>query len=222
MSNCHCCEGKRWICPQNHADPSAAYFPFEQSRNCITSRCPVCVDLQGAVTDWNIGKKYYMDERNPIMLNQYNCVRAAILEKYPDWTEEEPMYDRIVIPVVPLGSHCELCDDERWICPGCTGGRIPIRLFMGCGVDLRCPWCVDYQGAQRDREVMEKYYLQDDDCPELDRQYEEIDQAIRAKFPDEEDEEEEKVSETCKEASDVVFDALMTDEEFLSDIYFNR
>lgn len=56
---------------------------------------------------------------------------------------------------------CYLCGGNGTVCPGCTGGKIQkidSRLFMGCGVEIRCPVCFGIDVAYIDKLFMKKYY----------------------------------------------------------------
>ncbi len=100
------------------------------------------------------------------------------------------MFDKRPRTVTPAGEDCELCENQRWVCPGCTRGRIGHALFMGCGVPLRCPWCVDYNGAMEDQIVMDN---RRSSRRAKEEQCKKIRAAIRAKYPDWDEQENELV-----------------------------
>jgi hypothetical protein len=71
---------------------------------------------------------------------------------------------------------CILCGDDRVICPGCTGGHLGSDLFMGCGVYIRCPRCVGYGKALKDKEFMKSIYWPNesqtwDDITRMQKEY---------------------------------------------------
>ncbi|KAI4159307.1 MAG: hypothetical protein L6R39_000397 [Caloplaca ligustica] len=54
---------------------------------------------------------------------------------------------------------CWVCNGERSICPGCTGGIASLfDAFMGCGVDLACPLCLGLSFMEEDKDYCEDYY----------------------------------------------------------------
>lgn len=62
---------------------------------------------------------------------------------------------------------CFFCGGNRWICPGCTGGKSErFDVFMGCGVSLACPLCMGQDVADEHRYFLQaRYYsdVEDDD-----------------------------------------------------------
>lgn len=181
---CACCNDKRFLCERTYYNK---YLHFPDNMPLITTRCPLCVDLQGAVNDRELGIQYYFDEKHPVIRRRYRVIRTAIKKKFPDWSEEnlsEPMYDRIEIPDTSGDIVCRYCQNERVI-PGCggSGSRPSQRLKMSCGYDLRCPGCVDYKGAIEDKQVFCKC-IEDDDDDSIYDQVEKIVIAVKAKYPD--------------------------------------
>jgi hypothetical protein len=84
---------------------------------------------------------------------------------------------------------CDLCNNSRMLCPGCTNGKLQKEfpeLFMGCGVLIRCPECVDYNGALEDKELFNSLYHNTDDESEnrIGDQCDQIERAILLKYPE--------------------------------------
>lgn len=80
----------------------------------------------------------------------------------PALTIPDCLFTAITVPDVISrveNGDCWVCDGERHICPGCTGGRADkFDAFMGCGVLLACPLCMGIEFMQEDKEFCEKYY----------------------------------------------------------------
>ncbi|KAI4860283.1 hypothetical protein F4820DRAFT_437303 [Hypoxylon rubiginosum] len=56
------------------------------------------------------------------------------------------------------GGYCWVCNGEKFICPGCTGGKTQeFQVFMSCGVDLACPLCIGVQISQSHKAFLEGY-----------------------------------------------------------------
>ncbi|KAI4174139.1 MAG: hypothetical protein LQ343_002474 [Gyalolechia ehrenbergii] len=54
---------------------------------------------------------------------------------------------------------CWVCDGDRDICPGCTGGKAQeFDAFMGCGDALACPLCMGLDFMDEDNKFLQKYY----------------------------------------------------------------
>ncbi|KAI1379846.1 hypothetical protein F4677DRAFT_296407 [Hypoxylon crocopeplum] len=54
---------------------------------------------------------------------------------------------------------CWVCLGERFICPGCTGGKAQkFGAFMGCGVELACPLCMGIEFSSNHEYFLETYY----------------------------------------------------------------
>jgi len=85
-----------------------------------------------------------------------------------------------------LDYDCPLCSTSRTICPGCTRGLIGEvgheDLFMGCGVELRCPLCVGEEEAYADKDFWRAHYH--DNNTEETTQYSRMQEAdIEKKYP---------------------------------------
>lgn len=87
---------------------------------------------------------------------------------------------------------CYLCSDKRVLCPGCTQGKIPSNLFMGCGVLIRCPECVGYDKAMEDKIFMKRTYWppKDSDSSEYaeyekGQNFDKMEKELDKQFPDE-------------------------------------
>ncbi len=85
---CYLCLNRRWICP---CDYSTMYrIPKCLEIGCgVSVRCPACVDYFEAEQDVKVFKPYLADSLNPVVLDRYAVIRAAILRKYPDWDEKD-------------------------------------------------------------------------------------------------------------------------------------
>ncbi|KAL8830194.1 MAG: hypothetical protein Q9170_005840 [Blastenia crenularia] len=54
---------------------------------------------------------------------------------------------------------CWVCNGERDICPGCTGGVAQkFDAFMGCGTPLACPLCMGLDFMAEDKIFLKKFY----------------------------------------------------------------
>ncbi|KAL8753941.1 MAG: hypothetical protein Q9184_005266 [Pyrenodesmia sp. 2 TL-2023] len=54
---------------------------------------------------------------------------------------------------------CWICNGDRDICPGCTGGKAQwLDAFMGCGELLACPLCMGLEFMDVDKAFLQKYY----------------------------------------------------------------
>ncbi|KAI1453115.1 hypothetical protein F4805DRAFT_478744 [Annulohypoxylon moriforme] len=54
---------------------------------------------------------------------------------------------------------CDVCGEDRFICPGCTGGVAEMfDAFMGCGVDLACPLCMGLELCLDHKGYLECHY----------------------------------------------------------------
>lgn len=76
---------------------------------------------------------------------------------------------------------CELCSNERVICPGCSEGLLEELQTNECGFTMRCPVCVDYGAALQDKEFADS---NPNKQAKLDREIVIIN-CLRAKFPEE-------------------------------------
>ncbi|KAG8526109.1 uncharacterized protein KY384_000102 [Bacidia gigantensis] len=53
---------------------------------------------------------------------------------------------------------CWVCEGERRMCPGCTGGKYQkFDCFGSCGSGLACPLCIGMQFAWDDKDFLETY-----------------------------------------------------------------
>jgi hypothetical protein len=85
-------------------------------------------------------------------------------------------------------NECYHCRNDRIVCPGCTRGRIRIEyeeLFMGCGVRIRCPVCVDPIGVAADVAFFRPRYNRNDEESESQQRarYLEMEDEILEKYP---------------------------------------
>jgi hypothetical protein len=161
----------------------------------IYVRCPLCLG-NGPGRSVEDTDFFLQNARcEPIMnirtLDRYHQFKAAALTMFPG--EPLPKLQGIIDSLTNSLSQymdptrkCWLCEDHRNVCPGCTGGRIPATMFMGCGVAIRCPACVDYDGAQKDVNLFMKFYW--DESPTAVRAKQTQNQLIKAaildKYPD--------------------------------------
>ncbi|OTA55992.1 hypothetical protein K449DRAFT_387756 [Hypoxylon sp. EC38] len=80
-----------------------------------------------------------------------------------DTTSTAPyLYASLSVPdIIATINHgnCWVCREERFICPGCTGGIAQqFDVFMGCGVGLSCPLCMGTNFSQRHKSFLESNY----------------------------------------------------------------
>jgi hypothetical protein len=153
----------------------------------IYVRCPLCLG-NGPGRSVEDTDFFLQNARcEPIMnirtLDRYHQFKAAALTMFPG--EPLPKLQGIIDSLTNSLSQymdptrkCWLCEDHRNVCPGCTGGRIPATMFMGCGVAIRCPACVDYDGAQKDVNLFMKFYW--DESPTAVRAKQTQNQLIKA------------------------------------------
>lgn len=84
---------------------------------------------------------------------------------------------------------CSVCKGLRVCCPGCSGftEKYP-KLFMGCGVFIRCPKCVGRKYASEDKTIMQMFYhsMEDSICKKIiAAYYEKMRIDLQTRFPDE-------------------------------------
>lgn len=68
---------------------------------------------------------------------------------------------------------------DHFVCPGCTGGRIG-DLRMGCGVSIRCPVCMGYDEAERDRDFYKQYYCDDPPTDEDEENERDVEKSLES------------------------------------------
>ncbi|OTB09770.1 hypothetical protein K445DRAFT_323663 [Daldinia sp. EC12] len=77
------------------------------------------------------------------------------------------------------GGDCWVCEGEKFICPGCTGGKSDdFDAFMGCGVDLACPLCMGLEFAMYHKMYLETYYSDGPPEDEAQEQLKELEERL--------------------------------------------
>jgi hypothetical protein len=202
---CATCNGERVICPCPECRPDSLLPRKYIIRSIRCSwcylRCPTCVDKnRGADTLLDAEIFMKLGRGGPFqmikMRERYMEIKAAVLKIFPcgktSRLDEEIEYlteeiDCYLGNKETKDNRCWMCSDSRRVCPGCTRGKIPRELFMGCGVAVRCPVCMDYESAFDDINFYLRHY--DDDSSDEDKTAERrarrrtVKKAIVAKYP---------------------------------------